>query len=63
MKENRKELLHVLEEMSDESFGFFVAWAMGGMVQYPDGLGGFFPKSRKSIQDLRKAANKYLEHE
>ena len=58
---NRQGLLTVLTVMPDEAFGWFVVWASGGMMQYPDGLGGFMPASRDSILALRKAAREYLE--
>lgn len=58
---NRKELLKVLEDMPEEAFGWFVGWASGLMMQYPDGLGGFQDNSRESINKLRKVANKYIE--
>lgn len=57
---NREALLKALSEMPDEAFGWFVAWATGAMVQYPNGLGGFQPDSRRSIEALRYAAGKYL---
>ena len=60
---NRFRLLLVLALMPDESFGWFVLWASGKMVQYPNGLGGFQSNSRKSIQELHEAAREYLEKE
>lgn len=57
----RAALLKVLETMPEESFGWFVAWASGLMMQYPDGLGGFREESRQSIQNLRAAAKAYME--
>lgn len=53
----RKALITVLAEMPDESFGWFVAWALGG---FPDGLGGFTPESRTAIEALRRAAEAYV---
>lgn len=47
--------------MPEESFGWFVGWASGVNIQFPDGLGGFKPESRESINELRKAANSYIE--
>ena len=58
---DRKPLLQVLETMPDEAFGWFVLWASGHMVQYPDGLGGFQNESRTSIVALRKAATNYAD--
>lgn len=58
---NRKELIKVLEEMPEEAFGWFVSWASGLMIQYPDGLGGFRNDSRESINKLREAAKQYTE--
>ena len=57
----RGKLLEALALMPDEVFGWFVVWANGGMMQFPDGLGGFLPESRASIATLRDAAAKYLE--
>lgn len=57
----RAALLQVLAEMPDEAFGWFVAWAAGGMMQYPDGLGGFRSESRASIEQLRAAGKARLE--
>lgn len=61
MDKNRNALIAVLKKMPDEAFGWFVGWASGAMIQFPDGLGGFRPESRKAIEELRKAANKYIE--
>lgn len=63
MENNRIKLLKVLEEMPDEAFGWFVGWASGIMMQYPDGLGGFSENSRKSIELLRKEASEYRPEE
>ena len=57
----RKPLIAVLQRMPEESWGWFVLWAQGNMVQYPDGLGGFKPESRASIERLRAEAEKYVE--
>jgi len=59
--DNRLKLLLTLATMPDEAFGWFVAWANGGMMQYPDGLGGFKSESRESILALRKEAKEYLD--
>lgn len=59
----RSKLIGVLATMPEEAFGWFVAWASGAMMQYPDGLGGFRDESEKSIKALRKAAKKYMETE
>lgn len=60
---NRLKLLLILATMPEESFGWFVGWASGIMIQYPDGLGGFQDDSRKSIESLRKEAKHYMETE
>lgn len=60
MDPKRQKLIDALSSMPDESFGWFVGWASGAMVQYPDGLGGFMPESRKSVETLRAEANAYL---
>ena len=57
---SKAKLLKVLKDMPDEAFGWFVAWAGGAMMQYPDGLGGFRPESRKSIKALHEAAEDYI---
>lgn len=54
---NRGALLTALATMPDEAFGWFVVWATGVNVQYPDGLGGFSDESQASIQALRTAAH------
>lgn len=59
---NRLKLLLVLATMPDEAFGWFVGWANGIMIQYPDGLGGFQDESRKSILALRKEAKVYSDN-
>lgn len=56
---DRTKLLKILEEMPEEAFGWFVGWASGVMINYPDGLGGFMDDSRKSIESLRKEASDY----
>jgi hypothetical protein len=58
---NRGALIEVLATMPDEAFGWFVGWASGVMVQYPDGLGGFLPESRASIEALHAAAKAFME--
>jgi len=62
---NRLKLLLILALMPEEAFGWFVGWAMIGsskfQMKYPDGLGGFKPESRKSIEELKKAALEYAE--
>jgi hypothetical protein len=49
----------VLAHMPEEAFSWFVGWAGGNMVQYPDGLGGFQANSREAIQKLQQAAKEY----
>lgn len=63
MKElpNRLPLLFTLATMPEESFQWFVAWAGGHPMVYPDGLGGFRPDSRQSIEALRVAAREYID--
>ncbi|MGE3276706.1 MAG: hypothetical protein AB7O67_16465 [Vicinamibacterales bacterium] len=58
---NRLRILLVLATMPDEAFGWFVAWASGAPVTYPDGLGGFLPESRASIEALRTEARALME--
>jgi hypothetical protein len=60
---NRIKLLLILATMPDEAFGWFVGWASGVMIQYPDGLGGFQNDSRESITALRKEAANYIDKE
>lgn len=57
----RHALIDALAGMPEEAFGWFVVWATGAMVQYPDGLGGFKPESRTAIAALRTAALAYRE--
>jgi hypothetical protein len=54
----RAKLLTILGAMPDEAFGWFLVWA--GLNGFPDGLGGFQPASRKSIDALRKEARRLL---
>lgn len=56
----RMQLLLALAFMPEEAFGWFVAWASGASMPFPDGLGGFQPASRESIQALRDAARAYM---
>lgn len=64
---NRIKLLLILALMPEESFGWFVGWALSSqskyMGKYPDGLGGFRPESRKSIEELQKAAEEYAKQQ
>lgn len=55
---DRAPLLTILGAMPEEAFSWFVGWALTG---YPDGLGGFQPASRTSIEALRAAAKTYGE--
>lgn len=57
---SRLKLLLVLATMPEEAFGWFVMWANGGMMQYPDGLGGFSRNSQESILALRREAKEYI---
>jgi hypothetical protein len=57
----RKALIAALAAMPEESFGWFVAWASGVNMQYPDGLGGFSSQSQASILKLRAEAKNYQE--
>lgn len=66
----RFKMLLILALMPDEAFGWFVVWAARGKPSgagddyigqmFPDGLGGFMPESRKSIEELKKAAVEYM---
>lgn len=58
----RADLIQALIAMPDEAFGWFVVWASGQMMQFPDGLGGFAPASREAITSLRAAAKHYLDN-
>lgn len=55
----RLSLLLALVAMPEEAFGYFVGWARGMPVNYPDGLGGFRQASRDAILELRQAARDY----
>jgi hypothetical protein len=64
----REALLAALRDMPDEAFGWFVlacppkAMMHGATAQiWPDGIGGFTPASRKSIEAVRKAAQEYAD--
>lgn len=57
----RGRLLMVLATMPDEAFGWFVGWASGMTMQYPDGLGGFQDASRVSIEALRREATALMD--
>ena len=58
---HREKLLLILANMPEEAFGWFVGWATGSMVQFPDGLGGFRPDSRDAITKLQQTAKEYHE--
>lgn len=58
---DRGELLAILEQMPDEAFGWIVA-AIAVRI-YPDGLGGFRPESRASIERARAQAKRMLVRE
>jgi hypothetical protein len=55
----RAALIAELLSMPEETFGYFVAWARGQPINYPDGLGGFREESRDAVLELRKAAGLY----
>lgn len=57
---DREQLLKHLAWMPEEAFEWFVMWAGGMNIQYPDGLGGFQPGARKSIEDLHTLAKTYI---
>jgi hypothetical protein len=56
---NRIKLLLILATMPAESFSWIVA-AVATKI-YPDGLGGFRPESRKSIQLAKTEALRLME--
>jgi hypothetical protein len=59
----REDLIRVLELMPEEAFSYFVTWAAGADVQFPeDDLGGFQHESQDAIVALRGAARAYLKH-
>ena len=58
-KNDRYNLLNAISNMSEESFGWIVSSCMTGI--FPSGLGGFSTESKESIENLRKAATKYVE--
>ena len=55
----RLSLVMTLAHMPEEAFGYFVAWATGATMIYPEGLGSFSPESRISIDTLKAAAQAY----
>lgn len=64
---NRGALITALATMPDEAFSWFVlacpvsAMMKGGNAQiWPDGMGGFSPESRASVEAVRAAADDYL---
>lgn len=57
----RTKLITILNMMPEEAFGWFVQWAKGGMITFPDGLGGFQEESQNSIRALKAAATEYVE--
>jgi hypothetical protein len=59
-KNDRTKILKVMEVMPDEAWHWIVTKCISGI--YPDGLGGFKPESRKSIEKLKSAATKYLKN-
>ena len=54
---NRKPLLDAIATMPDEAFGWIVV-AVATRI-FPDGLGGFMPESRTSIEAARSTARKW----
>lgn len=58
---SRRPLVGAVQALPDEAWGYFVAWAAGQVIQFPDGLGGFTPGSRAGIEKLRAEAAAYLE--
>jgi hypothetical protein len=65
---DRVRLLHALEHMPDEAFGYFVlaigshAMMHGALAQiWPDGIGGFTAASKASITEIRAAAEAYIQ--
>jgi hypothetical protein len=66
-EKDRTRIIAALTTMPDEAFGWFVlaaqtsAMIKGGNTQiWPDGIGGFTDESRKSITEIRAAAEEYL---
>lgn len=59
----RGALVKALAQLPEEAWGYFVAWAAGAPVGYPDGLGGFRDDSREAIAALRSAAKAALERQ
>lgn len=57
----RAQMAQALAAMPEESFNWFVLWASGRPVSFPDGTGGFTSESRAAIEQLRGAARAYLE--
>lgn len=64
---NRTRILKALEKMPDEAFKWFVlatapsAEMHGANNQiWPDGIGGFTEESKKSINEVRAAADEYI---
>ncbi len=55
----RIKLLLILAEMPNEAFNW-IPIAITSRI-FPDGLGGFKPESRDSINLLKKEASKYME--
>jgi len=63
----RKDLIEALITMPDEAFTWFVlacqksAMMNGANIQiWPDGMGGFQSESRKSVEDIRNAADIWI---
>lgn len=52
----RAPLLRAAAALTDEAFEYFVVWARGMTIQFPNGLGGFTPESQETIHALRRAA-------
>jgi hypothetical protein len=64
---SRTRILKALEVMPDEAFGWFVlattpsAMLKGANNQiWPDGVGGFMQASKDSINEIRAAAEEYV---
>jgi hypothetical protein len=58
---HRWAVLSILAGLPDEAFNWFVMWAGGFLIQWPDGLGGFSDDSEIGITALRRAAKEYID--
>lgn len=58
-QDTRKPILELLQQTPEEAWGWVVKslW----LNTFPQGLGGFTPQARESIEKIKKAAEQYFD--